>query len=104
MGLITLLRLLLPSAEMENDGIVWPELQVIKLSHVGAEEIDGICEIITHRSSCSQPINTIIFDPVSLEKHLVEVEWMNQHVHVRRGSPYLTLSQSTSQSSVTRYD
>jgi hypothetical protein len=64
---------------------VWPELRIIELSHVGAEEIDGICKIITHRSSCGQPINTIIFDPVSLETHSVEVEWMKQHVNVRRG-------------------
>jgi hypothetical protein len=82
---MALLRLLLPSADNANDGTVWPELRAIELSHVGAEEIDGICKIVTHRSSCSQPIDTIIFDPVSLETHSAEVEWMKQHVDVRRG-------------------
>jgi hypothetical protein len=82
---MALLRLLLPSADQANDRTVWPELQVINLSHVGTEEIDGICRILTHRSSRGQPIDTIIFDPVSLEKHPVEVGWMKQHVNVRRG-------------------
>lgn len=79
---MALLRLLLPSADKANDGTVWPELRVTNLSHVGAEEIYGICRIITHRSSCGQPIDTTIFDPVSLEKHSVDVEWMKQHVNV----------------------
>jgi hypothetical protein len=95
---MALLRLLLPSADNANNGTVWPELRVIELSHVGANEIDGICKIITHRSSCGQPIDTIIFDPVSLETHSVEVEWLKQHVNVRRGSPPI------SQLSITEYD
>ena len=82
---MALLRLLLPSADNAIDGTVWPELRVIELSHVGAEEIDGICKIVTHRSSCGQPIDTIIFDPDSLETHSAETEWMKQHVDVRRG-------------------
>jgi len=82
---MALLRLLLPSADKANDGTIWPELRVISLSHVGTEEINGISRIITHRSSCGQPIDTIIFDPISLENHSVDVERMKRHVNVRQG-------------------
>lgn len=79
-----LLCLLLRSVD-KNDGIVWPELRVIYLSHVGVKEISGIRRIIMHRSSRGRPIDTIIFDPVSLKKHWVDVEWMKQYVNVRQG-------------------
>lgn len=82
---MALLHLLLPSADNANNGTVWPKLQVIEISHVGAEDIHGICKIVIHHSSCSQPIDTIIFNPVSLETYPVKIEWMKQHVNVRRG-------------------
>jgi hypothetical protein len=82
---MALLRLLLPYPNLTGNGIVWPLLQVIKLSHVGAEEIDGICRIITHRIASGNPIDTIYFDPVSLGKFPDKVEWIKQHVIVPRG-------------------
>jgi hypothetical protein len=78
-------RLLLPSKGKANNNGVWPLLRVIKLRNIGAEEYDGLCNIILHRQACSKPIEAVELDPVSLKKFPEKVEWMKQRVLVQTG-------------------
>lgn len=75
-------RLLLLSQESIS---VWPTFQVIKLSHLGAEEFDGLSEVKWNRQACDKPIKAVAFDPVSLKKIPEEGKWMRQHATVQRG-------------------
>jgi hypothetical protein len=84
-SVMALLRLLLPTSGGADRETVWPLLRVIELTHVGAKEVDGICKIIWHRQACGKPIEAIVLDPVSLDRFPERVDWMEQHVVVRRG-------------------
>jgi hypothetical protein len=75
---------LLSRAERESD-ILWPALREVKLCRLGADEFDGLCDIISHRHACSKPIDVVAIDPASLEKFPKKVEWMKQHVTVQWG-------------------
>ena len=80
-----LLRLLLPISGGADT--VLPLLRVIELTRIGEEEANIICEIIWKRQACGKPIEAMVFDPVSLDRFPERVEWMKQHVAVRRGKP-----------------
>jgi len=82
---MALLNLLFPISGGADEVAVWPSLRVIELTHVGEKEAYGICEIIWHRQACGKPIEAIVFDPVSLDRFPERVNWMKQHVVVRRG-------------------
>jgi hypothetical protein len=77
---IALLRILIPPV---GDNSIWPLLRVIKLSHLGLEEFDGLCNVISHRHTGGD--KCVDIDLVLLRKFPQKVEWMNQHVTVRRG-------------------
>jgi hypothetical protein len=86
---MALLNLLFPISGGADKVAVWPSLRVIELTHVGEKEAYGICEIIWHRQACGKPIEAIVFDPVSLDRFPEKVNWMKQHVVVRRGKVVL---------------
>jgi hypothetical protein len=82
---MALLRILAPSESIADNDIFWPRLRDMNLSHLGAEEFDGLCEIISHRLTCNRPITTVHIDPRSLEKFPKKVQWMKQYLVVLRG-------------------
>ena len=79
------LRILLPSQGNNDKNCFWPLLRVIKLTHLGVEEFNGLCEIISHRIACDRPIETVQIDPRSLDTFPEKVEWMKLHLVVQWG-------------------
>jgi len=85
-SLMALLRILLPSEGRADNVICWPLLRIIKLSHLGVDEFNGLGEIISYRQACDKPIEIVEIDPRSLDSFPAEVEDMKQHLVVRQGA------------------